>query len=111
MICPTCNKPFEPRAVNQIYCCRDCERTASRQRYYNRDSKPDQPNKIPIAKFTCKNCGKTVFIYDRNDQRSVYCSGMCSAAYQKKRVAQKTSQSTRQSRCIRRYEFEWLDSP
>lgn len=89
MICPTCNTEFEPRAVNQKFCSRKCERHAMRQRYWNRDE-PDTPiNSRPIDEFVCKNCGKTVFIYDRHDQRTTYCSGMCAAAWQKKTAEQK----------------------
>lgn len=91
MTCPTCGKNFAPRAKNQIYCSRKCERRAYNARYLNGDAKPDIPDALPIDEFICKNCGKVVFIYDRSDQRTVYCSGKCFVAYQKKRAAQRAA--------------------
>ena len=35
------------------------------------------PWEKPIDSFTCRQCGKTVDIYDRSDKRSVYCSRAC----------------------------------
>lgn len=89
MKCPTCNKAFVPRAVNQKFCSRKCERAATHQRYINRDTPNPPQGVMPIDEFICKNCGKVVFIYDRTDQRATYCSGKCAAAYAKKRAALK----------------------
>lgn len=94
MKCPTCDHEFKARAVNQIYCSRKCERIAARQRYLQRDEPEVVQGVMPIDEFICKNCGKTVFIYDRADQRTTYCSGKCAAAYQKKRAAQRKLDST-----------------
>lgn len=89
MICPVCNKTFEPRAVNQKFCSRECERANMRKNYFNRDAKSVPEGKRPIGEFVCKNCGQTVFVYDRSDQRTTYCSGKCASAYQSKKAAQR----------------------
>lgn len=89
MICPQCHKDFKPRAVNQKYCSYTCERVAQHQRYLDRDEPPVPEYVRPIDEFICKCCGKTVFIYDRHDQRTTYCSGKCCAAYQKKLASQR----------------------
>lgn len=84
MICPVCNKSFEPRAINQIYCSHEHKELAQRQRYMQRDEPPVPINATPIDEFICKNCGKTVFVYDRSDQRSSYCCGKCAVKYRNK---------------------------
>ena len=89
MICPQCNKSFTPRAVNQKYCSHQCQNLAGTQRYFERDEPPIPVGARPIDEFICKTCGKTVFIYDRFDKRTAYCSGKCCIAYCKKLTAQK----------------------
>lgn len=86
MICPLCQKHFEPRAVNQIYCSHKCMCLVKRQRYCHSDEPPVPIDTRPIAEFVCKNCGKTVFIYSRFDQRSAYCCGKCYVKYRNKQA-------------------------
>ena len=84
MTCPTCGKTFQPKTKRQKYCSRHCERQATAERYANRDEPPVPINATPIDEFICKNCGKTVFIYSRTDQRSSYCCGKCAVKYRNK---------------------------
>ena len=73
MICPVCNKNFEPRRRSQIYCSRKCCKTA----YYNREcSRDEMPDQNALRYFFCEECGRGVNIYN-NDRRQYFCCGKC----------------------------------
>ena len=84
MICKFCKTNFEPKTKSQIFCSRKCERANASYNYANRDEPNITATTRPIAEFTCKNCGKSVFIYSRSDQRSTYCCGKCAVKYKNK---------------------------
>lgn len=84
MICTRCGKSFVPKTASQKFCSRRCERQNTYNNYCNRDEPAPVPDARPIAEFVCKNCGKTVFIYSRFDQRSAYCCGKCATKHRNK---------------------------
>mgnify|MGYP002620268000 CR=1 FL=1 len=81
--CPHCGKKFEAMAPTQLYCSKSC----SREERYKRDDSyydfPIAPDAEPIFSFECANCGKTVLVYSKFDQRTKFCSGICAKAYKK----------------------------
>ncbi len=60
MICPICNKPFEHKALNQIYCSSgvgSCRAVAARQRL-----EESRKSKIEMigSEVPCKRCGALI---------------------------------------------------
>lgn len=68
MICPICNKEFEPKEAWQKYCSLKCG-TWARNNSLN-------PPREPFE-FYCAHCGKLVITAPYNDQRYKYCSQRC----------------------------------
>lgn len=54
-----------------------------RREYYSKETvrRIPQPWENPIDSFTCRQCGRTVEIFDRFDKRTVYCSRACEKKY------------------------------
>lgn len=84
MKCLECGREFTPNAKSQKFCSRHCGVINKNKNYAQRDEPPEPLNGRPIAEFICKNCGKSVFIYTRHDQRSSYCCGKCATKYKNK---------------------------
>lgn len=77
MICPECKKEFEPKSVNQRYCCSTCGR-----RY--RTKHPEQPRAgETVLKFRCAYCGNHVVTDGRGDKRTRFCCEECCNKYWK----------------------------
>lgn len=56
---------------------------AERKAYYATETVRREPQtwEKPIDSFKCRQCGKTVEIYDRFDKRVFYCSRACEKKY------------------------------
>ena len=54
-----------------------------RRRYYSKETQRPTPEpwQKPLDSFECRQCGKTVEIFDRTDKRTVYCSRACEKKY------------------------------
>lgn len=86
--CPECGKTFSTAHPVKVYCCKACSRTARYKKdesYY--DDFPRLPDAEPIFSFECANCGKTVNVYSKFDQRTRFCCGKCAVAFKNKRHA------------------------
>lgn len=56
---------------------------AERKEYYSKETERriPLPFETPIDTFECRQCGRTVEIFDRFDKRMVYCSRACEKKY------------------------------
>lgn len=68
MICPVCNKIFEPTVPNQKYCSTKCQQWANNNHLI--------PPRVPYE-FDCRCCGKHVVTAPFGDRRTVFCSKQC----------------------------------
>lgn len=78
--CRRCGKHFQAWTT-QVYCSAECRK---------RDQKAiepyhaEAPAGIPIIReFNCKQCGRTVFVWEKSDKRTVFCSHSCEVNYWK----------------------------
>lgn len=76
MLCPVCNKIFEPAVPHQKYCSTKCGTWARN----NNLTPPREP-----YEFVCAHCGKHVVVEPFKDYRSVYCSRRCHDREREKR--------------------------
>lgn len=69
----------------KIYCSEKCAKAARFERDESYYDFPHLPDAEPIFSFQCKNCGKTVLVYSKYDQRTTFCCGICAKQYQRAR--------------------------
>ena len=72
MICPVCNKNFEPTVPHKKYCSAECRIWA----YSNKLIPPREP-----YEFDCAHCGKHIVTAPYHDRRSRFCSRACEKKY------------------------------
>lgn len=79
-VCPYCGTTFLPPYPHQIFCCRRCTK-----KYHKKIGKPHPDNaRLPVfSEFTCKECGKHVYIREMSDQRTEFCCARCCERYYK----------------------------
>lgn len=87
--CEHCGKTFQTDYPTKSYCSSKCSELA----YYERDESyydfPHAPDAEPLFLFECANCGKTVHVYSKYDQRIRFCCGICAKKYQSVRERQR----------------------
>ena len=89
-ICPICGSAFKTKSKTAKYCSPQCNRKA----YYETEAhqkKPPTSDAKPIRSFTCRVCGRRVDVYEKKDQRHVYCSGVCFANWKNNLKPQKNN--------------------
>ena len=82
-VCKYCKKIFTPNSTNSGVFQKYCSRACSRSDYYENGTKHRedfQANEV-IREFYCRHCGKRVYVVDKKDHRSTYCSAQCERAY------------------------------
>ena len=89
-ICQICGSAFKTKSKRAKCCSPQCNRKA----YYSTQAhqqKPPTPDAKPIRSFTCRVCGRQIYVYEKKDQRHVYCSGVCFAKWKNELKAQKAN--------------------
>ena len=79
--CPECGKLFSTDYPTKIYCNKKCADKAAAKRDESYYDFPHDPDAEPLFSFECSNCGKTVHVYSKYDQRSRFCCGKCAYAF------------------------------
>lgn len=87
--CPECGKTFATDYPSKIYCNKKCADKAAAKRDESYYDFPHAPDAEPLFSFECANCGKTVHVYSKYDQRNRFCCGICAKAYNKKRESKR----------------------
>lgn len=78
--CRWCGKHFQGRE-NQVYCSQECRKHAGK---IGNPQHKDHPSGVTIIReFSCKQCGKTVLVWESSDKRTVFCSKACEVNYWK----------------------------
>lgn len=81
--CDECGALFVPKRKASRFCSLRCQK-----RYYKKHP-PQHPEDymefsgVPIREFTCRMCHRNVRVYDRRDQRTVFCSQACEKKFWK----------------------------
>ena len=78
--CLYCGASFQG-APYAKYCSKAC-----RKKYWKRQKivHKDPPDGVPILnEFRCKECGKTVLVWEDSDKRTVLCSRQCEEKFWK----------------------------
>lgn len=78
--CRWCGKHFQAK-TNQIYCSAECRKQAEKIAHPKHSDPPT--GATIIREFQCKQCGRTVFIWEEKDKRTVFCSRACEINYWK----------------------------
>ena len=87
--CPKCGKIFSTEYPSKIFCNKNCANKASYERDESCYEFPHEPDAEPVFTFQCANCGKTVNIYSKYDQRSRFCCGQCAKKFYKNQLTSK----------------------
>ena len=90
-VCPECGKTIYTEYPSKIYCSENCARKARFSRDESYYEFPHLPTDEPLYSFQCKNCGKTVNVYSKYDQRTTFCCGICAAKWHHLRASQRLS--------------------
>jgi len=89
--CAHCGKVMVTDYPTKIYCSEYCARQARFERDESYYDFPHEPDAEPLFSFQCKNCGKTVNVYSKYDQRVSFCCGICAKQFhnirEKRRLA------------------------
>ncbi|MBQ7199362.1 MAG: hypothetical protein IJS29_08880 [Selenomonadaceae bacterium] len=85
--CEFCGKIFTTEYASKIFCDKDCARKARFERDESFYEFPHEPNAEPLFTFECSNCGKTVNVYSKYDQRNRFCCGKCAKNFKRKQDA------------------------
>ena len=80
--CEHCGKIFETEYPTKLYCSKHCTKAARFDRDESYYQFPHEPDAEPLFTFECTNCGKTVKVYSRYDQRTRFCCGQCAKKYE-----------------------------
>lgn len=81
---PACTNLFTPKSKAQKYCCRKCQKYG-----YKHTEKVYSTSGIPLREFRCRECGKQVIVYDKDDRRREFCSRQHEQRWWKHRDSQK----------------------
>lgn len=95
--CPHCGKIFSTEYLSKIYCCKKCANEARFSRDESFYDFPHSPDQEPLFSFECAQCGKTVHVYSKYDQRSRFCCGICASAYKRVTEAKRLARHPRTS--------------
>lgn len=79
--CEFCGDIFVTDYPSKIYCTENCAKKARFERDESYYDFPHDPDAEPIFTFECANCGKTVNIYSKFDQRNRFCCGQCAKKF------------------------------
>lgn len=87
--CEFCGKLFQTDYTSKRFCNESCAKKARFTRDESFYDFPHAPDAEPLFSFQCKNCGKTVRVYSKYDQRISFCCGICAKKYRQARERQR----------------------
>lgn len=85
--CEYCGKVFVTEYPSKIFCDKKCAKKAALKRDESYYDFPHDPDANPIHTFKCANCGKTVNVYSKYDQRIKFCCGQCAKKFAHRQYA------------------------